>query len=157
MAESEGHYIARATAFKLHMFLYCMTWRKNSANTGFLIFCLLKFKEYVLQASCLQNITLPSQIFVCYNYFPSKLLQLHAQSKDPIADFLGLTAPSPQCWGDRVGVLPQTVPALQIWGKYIRIKKHLLKLLWLLYKVQEVFKSKEVFLEMLSFRGIFRP
>lgn len=56
-----------------------------------------------MQASCLQNIVLLSQIFLCYNYFPSNLHQFHAHSKDPVADFLGLAAPSPQSWGAQGG------------------------------------------------------
>lgn len=98
-----------------------------------------------------------SPIFLHYDCFPNKLWQLQTLSKDDIAHFWGIAAPSPQSWRGRGGsVPPQTVWVLQIWGKYVGIKRHFLKLvLLLLYKVQEIFKSKEVFLEMLSFRGIW--
>lgn len=97
-----------------------------------------------------------SPVFLHYDCFPNKLCQLHTCSKDPVADFLGLAAPSSQSWRRQGGsVPPRTVSVLQIWGKYLEIKRHLFKLaLVLLSKVQEVFKSEEVFLEMLSFRGI---
>lgn len=94
-------------------------------------------------------------IFLRRNCFPTQLCPLHTCSKDPLSHFLEIAAPSPQSWRGQGGTVPpQTVSVLQIWGKYVGIKRHLLKLALLLYKVQEIFKSKEVFLEFLSFRGI---